>query len=94
MLGEPKPVIPWAKPTIAVQVATHGCIPAGSRVVGLDLTASKVKPTGAALLDGMRVKTCSLESDEDIMAFIAKTKPAIVSIDSPAWPPGVADLRS
>lgn len=86
LFGEPKPLI-HAKP-IFVKVATHGCIPAGSRVVGLDLTASKVKPTGAAVLDGMRVKTCSLESDEDIMAFIEKTKPAIVSIDSPLGLPG------
>jgi histidinol phosphatase-like PHP family hydrolase/predicted nuclease with RNAse H fold/dephospho-CoA kinase len=86
LFGEPKPVI-RSKPTI-VRVATHGCIPLGSRVVGLDLTASKVKPTGAAVLDGMRVKTCSLESDEDIMAFIAETKPAIVSIDSPLGLPG------
>ena len=86
LFGETKPVI-RSEPTI-VRVATHGCIPAGSRVVGLDLTASKVKPTGAAVLDGMRVKTCSLESDEDIMAFIAETKPAIVSIDSPLGLPG------
>jgi histidinol phosphatase-like PHP family hydrolase/predicted nuclease with RNAse H fold/dephospho-CoA kinase len=86
LFGEPKPTT-QSKPTI-VRVATHGCIPAGSRVVGLDLTASKVKPTGAAVLDGMRVKTCSLESDEDIMAFIAETKPAIVSIDSPLGLPG------
>ncbi|HZM06592.1 MAG TPA: PHP domain-containing protein [Candidatus Saccharimonadales bacterium] len=86
LFGEPKPAA-RSKPTI-VRVATHGCIPAGSRVVGLDLTASKVKPTGVAVLDGMRVKTCSLESDEDIMAFIAETKPAIVSIDSPLGLPG------
>ena len=86
LFGETKPAI-RSKPTI-VRVATHGCIPAGSRIVGLDLTASKVKPTGAAVLDGMRVKTCSLESDEDIMAFIAETKPAIVSIDSPLGLPG------
>src|ERR1035438_6706251 len=70
LFGEPKPTV-QSKLTI-VRVATHGCIPAGSRVVGLDLTASKVKPTGAALLEGMRVKTCSLESDEDIMAYIAE----------------------
>jgi histidinol phosphatase-like PHP family hydrolase/predicted nuclease with RNAse H fold/dephospho-CoA kinase len=86
VLEEQKPA---ARPTpTIVRVATHGCIPAGSRVVGLDLTASKVKPTGAAVLDGMRVKTCSLESDEDIMAYIAKTNPAIVSIDSPLGLPG------
>ncbi len=86
LFGETKPAT-HSKPTF-VSVATHGCIPAGSRVVGLDLTASKVKPTGAAVLDGMRVKTCSLESDEDIMAFIAETNPAIVSIDSPLGLPG------
>jgi histidinol phosphatase-like PHP family hydrolase/predicted nuclease with RNAse H fold/dephospho-CoA kinase len=86
LFGEPQQTV-QSKPII-VKVATHGCIPVGSRVVGLDLTASKVKPTGAAVLDGMRVKTCSLESDDDIMTFIAKTKPAIVSIDSPLGLPG------
>jgi histidinol phosphatase-like PHP family hydrolase/predicted nuclease with RNAse H fold/dephospho-CoA kinase len=86
LLDEPKPVI-RPKHTF-VHISTHGCVPAGSRIVGLDLTASKVKPTGAAVLDGMRVKTCSLESDEDIMAYIAKTNPAIVSIDSPLGLPG------
>ena len=74
--------------TIEVCVATHTCVPSGSRIVGLDLTASRVKPTGAAVLDGMKVTTCSLESDEDIMSYIAEMKPAIVSIDSPLGLPG------
>lgn len=63
-------------------------IPAGSRVVGLDLTAGKGKPTGVALLDGMNVITCSLETDEELVEFIAVNTPGIVSIDCPLGFPG------
>ena len=75
-------------PVISVRVAKPASVPAGSRIVGLDLTASKAKPTGVALLDGLEAQTCSLESDQDILAFIRKTEPAIVSIDSPLGLPG------
>lgn len=75
---------------IVVEVAHHLKVPAGSRVVGLDLTASKAKPTGVAVLDGMNAKTCSLSSDEEILEFIKETQPAYVSIDSPLGLPGGA----
>lgn len=70
------------------RVAPHVNIPPGSKVVGLDLTASKAKPTGVAVLEGLETKTCSLESDEEILSFIVQRKPAIVSIDSPLGLPG------
>ena len=63
-------------------------IPAGSKVVGLDLTAGKGKPTGVALLEGMNVITCSLETDKELLEFIEINKPGIVSIDSPLGFPG------
>ncbi len=65
-------------------------IPAGSRVVGIDLTAGD-KATGVAILDERSVETCSLFSDEEILGYIRKHKPKIVSIDSPLGLPGGGD---
>lgn len=65
-------------------------IPAGSPVVGIDLTAGN-KATGVALLKGFVVETCSLSSDEDLLTYIRKRKPKIVSIDSPLGLPGGGD---
>jgi histidinol phosphatase-like PHP family hydrolase/predicted nuclease with RNAse H fold/dephospho-CoA kinase len=62
-------------------------IPSGSKIVGIDLTAGN-KATGIALLSGLRLETCSLSSDEEILGYIAKHKPKIVSIDSPLGLPG------
>jgi len=65
-------------------------IPAGSRVVGIDLTAGD-KATGVALLNDFMVETCSLSSDDELLAYIQKRKPTIVSIDSPLGLPGGGD---
>ena len=62
-------------------------VPTGSRIVGIDLTAGD-KATGLAVLDGFSVETCSLTSDEEILAYVRKMKPKIVSIDSPLGLPG------
>lgn len=62
-------------------------IPQGSRVMGIDLTAGD-KPTGVALLREFTVQTCSLTSDADLLDFVRKHNPAIVSIDSPLGLPG------
>jgi len=66
-------------------------VPAGSRIVGIDLTAGD-KATGVAILDGFSVETCSLISDEEILAYIRKAKPKIVSIDSPLGLPGGGEV--
>ena len=63
-------------------------IPDGSRVIGLDLTASAKKATGVALLDGKQVQTCSIDTDDELLAYIRKHQPRIVSIDSPLGLPG------
>jgi histidinol phosphatase-like PHP family hydrolase/predicted nuclease with RNAse H fold/dephospho-CoA kinase len=77
---------------ITVRVARREKVPGGSRIVGLDLTASKAKLTGAAVLDQLEVRTASLATDEDILAFVRDARPAIVSIDSPlGLPGGVSD---
>jgi len=65
-------------------------IPAGSRVIGIDLTAGD-KATGVAILNGCSVETCSLFCDEEILAYVRKHKPKIVSIDSPLGLPGGGD---
>lgn len=62
-------------------------IPNGSSIVGLDLTGSD-KPTGVAFLDGNRVETCSLVTDDDLIAYVQEKIPGIVSIDSPLGLPG------
>jgi histidinol phosphatase-like PHP family hydrolase/predicted nuclease with RNAse H fold/dephospho-CoA kinase len=65
-------------------------VPAGSRVIGIDLTAGD-KATGVAVLNDCSVETCSLFSDEEILAYVRKHKPKIVSIDSPLGLPGGGD---
>ena len=72
---------------LRAQIEPPRNIPAGSRVVGLDLTAGD-KATGVALLDDRRVETCSLTTDDEILAYIQTTRPGIVSIDSPLGLPG------
>ncbi|MGH9567561.1 MAG: PHP domain-containing protein, partial [Candidatus Angelobacter sp.] len=74
-------------PILIARIQPPQDIPLGSRTVGLDLTAGD-KATGVALLDRYDVVTCSLYSDEEILSFIEKHRPSIVSIDSPLWRPG------
>lgn len=62
-------------------------IPDGSKVIGIDLTAGD-KATGVALLNKCSVETCSLFSDEEILAYITRHSPRIVSIDCPLGLPG------
>lgn len=62
-------------------------LPDGSAIVGFDLTGSE-KPTGVAYLQEYHVETCSLVSDDELIAFIRDKNPGIVSIDSPLGLPG------
>jgi predicted nuclease with RNAse H fold/dephospho-CoA kinase len=78
------------KPTLRARIQPPQNIPAGSRVIGIDLTAGD-KATGLALLNDCSVETCSLFSDEEILAYVRKHKPKIVSIDSPLGLPGGGD---
>ena len=52
-------------------------------IVGLDLTGSEKRLTGAAVSRGRSVETCSLRTDEDIVKFAKAACPDLVSIDSP-----------
>ncbi len=58
-------------------------------VVGLDLAGSPRRPTGACRLRGGRASTTVLFSDEEILAYVAAARPALVTIDAPLHlPPG------
>lgn len=74
--------------TLTASYAKSATLPKGSKVVGLDITAGLNKKTGAALLDGNNVTTCSLLSNDDIYDYIEHCSPSIVSIDSPLGLPG------
>jgi len=65
-------------------------IPAGARIIGIDLTAGD-KPTGLAVLNNFSVETSSALSDDEILAYVSTHRPAIVSIDSPLGLPGGGD---
>jgi histidinol phosphatase-like PHP family hydrolase/predicted nuclease with RNAse H fold/dephospho-CoA kinase len=77
-------------PMLRARIQPPQNIPAGSRVVGIDLTAGD-KATGIALIDEFCVETTSLFSDDEILAYVRKHKPRIVSIDSPLGLPGGGD---
>ncbi|QDU42850.1 DNA polymerase/3'-5' exonuclease PolX [Symmachiella dynata] len=62
-------------------------LPDGPPIVGFDLTGSE-KPTGVAYLRRNHVETCSLVSDDELIAFVRNKNPSIVSIDSPLGLPG------
>jgi histidinol phosphatase-like PHP family hydrolase/predicted nuclease with RNAse H fold/dephospho-CoA kinase len=69
------------------RVAPPQSVPAGSKVIGIDLTAGE-KATGIAKLDGYTVETKSLVTDDEIIAYIKQETPQIISIDSPLGLPG------
>jgi len=84
------PDVASPKQTLKAHIQPPGNIPSGSRVVGIDLTAGD-KATGVALLNGYEVETCSLSTDDELLAYIRKHKPKLVSLDSPLGLPGGGD---
>ena len=76
-----------SKRLLGVRILPPSGVPEGSRIIGIDLTAGD-KPTGLALLDQFEVETCSLVSDDELLNYVQKQKPTIVSIDSPLGLPG------
>jgi len=53
------------------------------KIVGVDLTGSEERATGVALLRNNKVETLRINTDDDMMDYIIKSKPDLVSIDSP-----------
>jgi len=76
-----------SRPPLHARIEPPQCIPDGSTVIGIDLTAGD-KATGIAKLDGLDVETTSLLTDDEILAYIKQHRPKIISIDSPLGLPG------
>lgn len=55
----------------------------GSRVVGIDLTGSEKRPSGWCLLDGCNAHTAMFASDAEIIEATVRSRPTLISIDSP-----------
>jgi len=64
------------------------------KVVGIDLAGSEKRETGFCVLDEkLRVETCILFKDEEIIEEVKKVKPEVISIDAPlALPKGRPSL--
>ncbi len=60
----------------------------GTRIIGIDLTASERRPSGWALLDGCTATTTRLSGDAEIVKMTISNSPDLVSIDSPLSLPG------
>jgi len=52
-------------------------------IVGIDLAGKQENPTGWALWENKRVKTSLFYLDNEILAGVAHSKPAIIAIDAP-----------
>lgn len=61
-----------------------------SIVVGIDLAGSPRRNTGACLLRGLTLASCTtLHTDEEILALVDETQPDLIAIDAPLnLPPG------
>ncbi len=58
-------------------------------VVGLDLAGVETRPTGFCILKRMRVKTCLMYKNNEILTLIDEVSPGIIAIDAPlSLPPG------
>lgn len=53
------------------------------RVVGIDLRASEIRPTGWALVAGTTAETKVLQTDDEIVTETIQHNPDVISIDSP-----------
>ena len=60
-----------------------GTVAETATVVGIDLTGSEARPSGWCVLRGNKAYTCTVSTDEEMVARILNERPALVSIDSP-----------
>jgi uncharacterized protein YprB with RNaseH-like and TPR domain/predicted nuclease with RNAse H fold/dephospho-CoA kinase len=72
-------------PPLAAPLATLESLGLASsvRIVGIDLTGSETRPSGWALIEGDRVSTRRIGSDDELVSATLATDATIVSIDSP-----------
>jgi predicted nuclease with RNAse H fold len=58
-------------------------------IVGLDLAGVETRPTGFCLLVGMKVETCLLYTNSEVLKNVEEIRPELVAIDAPlSLPPG------
>lgn len=62
-------------------------------IVGIDLAGKERNPTGFAVWENARVKTCLVYTDNEILEAVLCVKPAIVAIDAPLKFPKRGILR-
>ena len=60
-----------------------GTAAGAARIVGIDLTGSEARGSGWCFLDGSRVETTVLFTDDEILDETIRVRPHLVSIDSP-----------
>lgn len=63
------------------------------KVAGLDLSGSEKKPSGWCLIDGRRVTTKLLYSDDEILNEVTNARPVIIAIDAPLTMPKEGGFR-
>jgi predicted nuclease with RNAse H fold len=52
-------------------------------IIGLDLAGVENRPTGFCVLTNMKVNTCTVFTDEEILQRIDWIKPCLIAIDAP-----------
>ncbi len=58
-------------------------------IIGLDLAGVENRPTGFCILTNMKVNTCIVFADKEIIQRIDQIKPCLIAIDAPlCLPPG------
>ncbi|MCD6242410.1 DUF429 domain-containing protein [Candidatus Bathyarchaeota archaeon] len=65
----------------------------GKIIIGIDLSASELKPTGWAKIENRTVKAIQLYTDEEIVETTVKYNPTIVAIDAPLTFPKKGIMR-
>jgi predicted nuclease with RNAse H fold len=65
----------------------------GKVIIGIDLAGKEKNPTGVAVWEPPRVKTCLVYTDEEILKAVTLAKPIIVAIDAPLKLPKKGILR-
>lgn len=53
------------------------------RAIGIDLTGSEERATGCCYLENTSATTCLINTDKELLSYVLKHNPTIVSIDSP-----------
>ncbi|MEM3783479.1 MAG: DUF429 domain-containing protein [Candidatus Bathyarchaeia archaeon] len=65
----------------------------GKFIIGIDLAGKEKNPTGFAIWENARVKTCLFYTDNEIFEALFRVEPTIVAIDAPLKLPRRGILR-